>query len=300
MKGPFFSIVIPLYNRSELFKDRLNTILQQDYRDFEVIIVDDGSTDNPELVLKSVLEKNVNVFLIRQQNSERGAARNTGIKNAKGIYIVLFDSDDFMHKDHLLKLHLGIIENKYPDFIATKFNFQTESGKIVNSEIQNYKKGIYDYKLFLNGNPLACNICFKKDIPDLILFEEDRNYAIKEDWMFLITNLKNHNLILLDATTISMYDHPMRSMKSDNDVIIARTIRAVEWIKNHISLSDTEVRHLYSHQNYFCGIHAYLEGDRKSSISYSTKALLKGGLKLKYLTLLAKSIIGRKLILKAK
>lgn len=300
MNGPFFSIVIPLYNRSELFKDRLITLLQQDFRDFEVIIVDDGSKDHPEITLKEVLEKNANVKLIRQNNSERGAARNTGIKNAKGFYIVLFDSDDFMHKDHLLKLHIGIIENKYPDFIAAKFNFRTEEGKIVNSEIQNYKKRIYDYRLFLNGNPLACNICFRKDIPDLILFEEDRNYAIKEDWMFLITNLKKHNLILLDATTISMYDHEMRSMKSDNNLIIARTIRAVEWIKNHLTLSDSEIRQLYSHQNYFCGIHAYLEGDRKSSITYSVKALLKGGLKLKYLTLLAKSIVGRKLILKAR
>ncbi len=300
MKSPFFSIVIPLYNRSEILENRLVYLLQQQFKDFEVVIIDDGSTDNPQEKLKKLLDSNTNIRMLHQTNSERGAARNKGIEISTGEYIVLFDSDDFMHSNHLLKLHEGILENKYPDFIATKFNFQNEIGKTFSSEIQSYKKGNYDYKLFLDGNPLACNICFKRSIHDLIPFEEDRNYAIKEDWMFLISNIYKHKLILLEDTTISMYDHPLRSMKSDNNLIISRTLKAVAWIENHIQLTKQEIKRLHAHRNYFCGIHSYLEGNRFPSISYSINAIANGGVKMKYIKLLAKSILGRKLILKVK
>lgn len=300
MKNPFFSIVIPLYNRSGILEERLTYLIQQQFRDFEIVIIDDGSTDNPQEKLKNHIDSNTNIRLFHQSNSERGAARNKGIEISKGEYIVLFDSDDFMHSDHLLKLHQGILDNRYPDFIATKFNFQNEKGEKYSSDIQKYKKGNYDYKLFLDGNPLACNICFKRSIPDLILFEEDRNYAIKEDWMFLISNMKKHKLTLLDDTTISMYDHAERSMKSDNNVIISRTLKAVDWIEKHIPLTKEEKNRLHAHLNYFCGIHSYLEGKRISSISYSINAIINGGAKIKYLELLAKSILGRKFISKIK
>ena len=300
MKLPFFSIIIPVYNRSQILEQRLSYLLKQEFTDYEVIVIDDGSSDAPEEKLKSLLEKNPNVRIIRQPNSERGAARNNGIRNATGEYIVLFDSDDFMHSDHLLKLRSGILKNNSPDFIATKFNFCNESGNTYNSEIQNYQAGIYDFSLFLNGNPLACNICFKRNLSNLVYFEEDRNYAIKEDWMFLISNMKQHSLVLLDDVTISMYDHADRSMKSNNKTIIERTMKATEWIRNRLSLSDSEISKLYSHMNYFCGIHSYLEGERSKSILFSFKAMKYGGLKKKYLLLLAKSIVGRKIILKVK
>ncbi len=300
MKIPFFSIVIPVYNRSEILEQRLTYLMKQEFTDFEVIIVDDGSTDHPEKKLASLIEIYPNIRLISQPNSERGAARNNGIRNSEGEYIVLFDSDDFMHKDHLSKLHKGILKNNFPDFIATKFNFRNEDGKIFNSDISNYKEGTYNYSLFLNGNPLACNISFKRNLKDLNYFIEDRSFAIKEDWMFLISNLRNHKLILLDDLTISMFDHSDRSMKSNNKVIVERTIKATEWIRNNIDLTVSELNKLYSHRNYFCGIHSYLDGDRTQAISFSIKAIFKGGLKGKYLTLLAKSIVGRKLILKFK
>ncbi len=300
MKIPFFSIVIPVYNRSEIFVQRLTYLMKQEFTDFEVVIVDDGSTDHPEKKLAPIMEIYPNIRLITQANSERGVARNNGIRNSKGEYIVLFDSDDFMHKDHLSKLHKGILGNNFPDFIATKFNFRNEEGKDFNSDIINYKEGIYDYTLFLNGNPLACNVSFKRSLKDLTYFIEDRTYAIKEDWMFLISNLRNHKLILLDDLTISMFDHIDRSMKSDNNVIIERTIKATEWIRNNVELTPSELNKLYSHRNYFCGIHSYLDGNRIQAISFSVKAMFKGGLKSKYLTLLAKSIVGRRLILKLK
>src|SRR5258705_13843248 len=108
-----------------------------------------------------------------------------------------------MLPQHLNTLHTGIIERNFPDFIATKFNFLRDE-KSFPSPVRKYTEGYYDYKIFLSGNPLACNFCVKKNNPSIQLFEEDRKYAIKEDWMFLIQNLRNNKLFLIDKLTLLM------------------------------------------------------------------------------------------------
>ncbi len=300
MIRPFFSIVIPIFNRSDLLIKSLDFLLNQTFTKFELLLIDDGSTEDIYSSVQQFLLDNPNFKYIRQENKERGAARNNGILNAKGEYIILFDSDDYMHKNHLEVLYQGIQDNNSPSFIATKFDFINNSGSSYQSDIQKYKAGQYDYKLFLNGNPLACNICFKRELSDLILFEEDNKFAIKEDWMFLISNLKKHKLTLLDKTTITMFDHDGRSMRSGNNKIIHKTKLATEWIMMNVELTQIEQEKLLAHENYFCGIHSYLDHDRKNTLLFIFKSIKYGGLKLKYLKLLMKAIIGRGIILKLK
>ncbi len=300
MRPPFFSIVIPVYNRSNLLIKSLDYLLNQTFTDFELVLIDDGSTEDVYNSILPLLLDNPKFYYIKQENKERGAARNNGISNAKGEYIVLFDSDDFMHKNHLEILYKGIQDYNFPPFIATKFDFIDNHGLIYKSDIQKYQEGKYDYRLFLNGNPLACNICFKRGLSEFILFEEDKKFAIKEDWMFLISNLKKHLLILLDKTTITMYDHDGRSMRSGNNKIIKKTIQATEWIMHNVALSKPEKEKLLAHENYFCGIHSYLDNERKDTIQFIFRSIKYGGIKVKYLILLAKAIIGRRIILKLK
>ncbi len=293
---PFFSIVIPVYNRCNLLGNTISSILQQTFGAYEVIIIDDGSTDDTLNFLKKNYGDKPNFKIISQPNRERGAARNTGFKNASGTYVIFFDSDDLMHPNHLQVLHRGIIENNHPYFIATKFDFINDKGRSKASDIMPIKEGFYDYRLFLNGNPIACNVCVLADNPDIKLFEEDRNFAIKEDWMFLIQNSKLHKLFIIDEVTISMSDHPLRSMRSDNDLIIQKTLLAKDWILRKIDLTTEEKSQLSAHVNYFCAIHSYLESQSKRSIGFLIHAIKFGGFKMKYFTLLLKSILGRKLI----
>ncbi len=292
---PFFSIVVPTYNRVSRLITTLTSILEQTFTGFELIVVDDGSTDGTAKIITEKFNDS-RIRIITQKNSERGAARNNGLKNAKGIYVVFFDSDDIMHKNHLEVLHKNILAENSPAFIANKFDFVREDNSHHPSDINSIKKGYYDYRLFLNGNPLACNICVRKDAPGLILFEEDRKYSIKEDWLFLICNMKIHKLYITDDVTISMLDHADRSMRSDNSVIILRTGLAMEWILKKMDLGKSEVEKLKAHVNYFCGIHSYLDNNRSASVKYSVSAIRHGGIKMKYISLLLKSVIGRKLI----
>ncbi|OQX54719.1 MAG: hypothetical protein B5M53_05570 [Candidatus Cloacimonas sp. 4484_209] len=112
-KSPTVSVIIPTYNRAHLIRRAIQSVLNQTYQDFEIIIVDDGSTDDTEEVVKSF--KNERIRYIRQEKNEgAAAARNTGIKMAKGEYIAFQDSDDEWLPEKLEK-QMKILENASPD-----------------------------------------------------------------------------------------------------------------------------------------------------------------------------------------
>lgn len=86
-----FSVIIPIYNREHLIRETLSSVLEQEFDDYEVIVVDDGSTDQSAAVVEAYPQP---VRLIRQRNMGPGVARNAGTEAAQGEYLVLLDSDD--------------------------------------------------------------------------------------------------------------------------------------------------------------------------------------------------------------
>lgn len=106
--GMFFSIVIPLYNKEPFVGKTLESVLRQRFEDFELIVVDDGSTDGSAAIVEA--NPDPRVRLIRQQNGGMSVARNRGISEAQAEYIVLLDADDDWHPDFLAELHALIAE----------------------------------------------------------------------------------------------------------------------------------------------------------------------------------------------
>jgi len=292
---PFFSIVIPVYNRYDLVKETINSVLNQEMQNFEIVIIDDGSTDGSGKKLDEVFGIVPGIRIIHQPNLERGAARNRGIKEAKGEYVVLLDSDDRLLPNHLSTLFKYIESLNYPDFIATKYEFLRDN-KRVSSDISKYNESYYDYQMVLDGNPLACNVCLKKNNPKLILFIEDRQFAIKEDWMFFIQNLRHQRLYLIDQVTLLMLDHPDRSMQGDNSILIGKTLSAKKWIIENVELNDRDLDKLEASVGYFCSIHSYLNFERKQALQFIFSAFNHGGVKAKYIVMLAKILAGKKMI----
>jgi glycosyltransferase involved in cell wall biosynthesis len=107
--NPLFSVVIPVYNRAGLLREAITSVLAQTDQDFEIVVVDDGSTDDPERVVKEFADPRI-VFL-RQKNRGGGAARNTGIDQARGRYIAFLDSDDHYLPHHLATMRKLLAEN---------------------------------------------------------------------------------------------------------------------------------------------------------------------------------------------
>ncbi len=290
--SPFFSIVIPTYNRKATIKNTIESILQQSFKDYEILVIDDGSTDGTFESLTDYYSVNPAIKIIHQENKERGAARNNGFQHAQGVYVIFLDSDDLLLSGHLKALSEKIEEQKKPDFICTKYELY-RNGKTYSSDIQHLQEGFHDYKLFLTGNPLACNICVRRGNKNLHLFEEDRSYSIKEDWMFMLQNLRNNKFYLIDKVTIRMEDHDDRSMRSDNNLIIEHTFNALDWILKKIPLDDHEKKILEAHANYFCSIHSYIDNKRRKALKFLLRSFRLNGLQKKYLVLLAKLSVGK-------
>lgn len=98
----FFSIIIPLYNKENYIVTTLNSVLNQTFPDFEVIIINDGSTDNSESLVKAITDSRIKLFTTK--NRGVSSARNHGISLAKSNNIALLDADDYWHSNHLFEL----------------------------------------------------------------------------------------------------------------------------------------------------------------------------------------------------
>jgi len=291
----FFSIIIPVYNRSHLLGETIDTVLVQSHFDFEIIIVDDGSTEDIKKVLDDKYNNEPRIKYFRKQNEERGAARNYGLKHASGDYAVFFDSDDFMKPHYLETLNKIITENPGVKMLAAKYNYDN-NGKIeYHPFLKSLAEGWYDQSLFLKGNILACNYSIRIKDNDFKLFPPGRELSSMEDWLFLLENLVNEKMFIKDETCITMRQHDERSMNNNQKVIEARR-KAVKWALAKLELSSEKKKTLIAWSHYFCGIHQYLDHRRSDAIKEAITAVKTEGPKKQFLFLIMKSIVGRKLI----
>ena len=295
----FFSVIIPVYNRSHLLGETIDTVLAQTYPHFEIIIVDDGSKEDIKAVLDKKYSDESRLHYFRKQNEERGAARNFGLKQARGDYAVFFDSDDFM-KPHYLKTLQKII-NEYPDIklLAAKYNYDNNGKTEDHPLLKNLQEGWYDQDLFLKGNILACNYAIKIKDHSVKYFPPERELASMEDWLFLLENLANDKIFVKDEICVTMRQHDERSMSNNQNVIEARK-KATEWGLKTLELSPGKKKTLIAWSHYFCGIHEYLDHKRSASVKEAITAIKEFGLQKNFLILLVKAIVGRKLINRVK
>lgn len=111
---PFFSVIIPTYNRAKPLLEAVISVQNQTFQDFELIIIDDGSTDNTAELMQNIADQDGRVRYVYQENAERSAARNHGIELATGEYICFLDSDDVYLEDHLSSFYQTIQSHGQP------------------------------------------------------------------------------------------------------------------------------------------------------------------------------------------
>lgn len=126
--NPIFSVIIPCYNCAKYIQSTLASVYNQSYSDFEVIVINDGSTDETADILKSQQDQRLNVITI--ENSGECQARNTGIKYAKGKYLAFLDADDIWHPQHLQHAHNILENNDAPNWYSSR----CQMGTIVDEE----------------------------------------------------------------------------------------------------------------------------------------------------------------------
>ena len=144
---PKFSIIIPVYNVEKYIKKCLDSVFNQTYKDFEVIVVNDGTPDKSMEMIKEY-----NVTIIDQKNQGLSAARNNAVKKAKGDYIIFLDSDDYWRKDLLKEINKSLKNN--PDVVRFQIQeiFEDQDGILEHKENSNYGYSV-DNPILLSSIP---------------------------------------------------------------------------------------------------------------------------------------------------
>ncbi|MES2838440.1 MAG: glycosyltransferase family 2 protein [Bacteroidota bacterium] len=273
-KKIFFSVIIPTYNREKLIAISINSVLSQTYNHFELIIVDDGSTDKTEEVIKTFNDNRITY--IKTVNSERAVARNTGIKHAKGEYITFLDSDDIYYPNYLQNAFESLTKFNLPPFFHLAYEVLNTNGKSIMQ--MNYIK-TDDIKCLIKPNSLSCmGIFISKEVTNSYKFNEDRNLSGSEDWELWMRIIAKYGIKTDSRISSACIDHEERSMREVNPKkLIERVNLSINYCFN-----DKIVQNVYNPYknlitaNFYCyiALHMVLGNHKKLAIKYLLKSII--------------------------
>lgn len=177
MTVPYFSIIIPVYNREKFIEKAISSVLQQTYTDWELIIIDDASTDSTPKILESYITYDKIKIIRNNRNEERSKSRNAGINLSKGKFICFLDSDDYFLENHLELMHKLISSNDesvafyHSNGFINKNGLSTEKNVSINP--QNPVESVILHNIPVNTTCIHRNILTKEQFDTRLNINED-------------------------------------------------------------------------------------------------------------------------------
>lgn len=169
------SVIIPVYNAEKTLEKTLNSLINQTYKNLEIILVNDGSTDNSREICENYQKKNVNIKLINKENEGPGKARESGLKYASGNYISFIDADDYIDIN-FYKIMTSKVEEDRADIVQCGYSLVDLKGNVIVPSKLKYQvvKGQYRcaslYVKQKNMTNYLCNKLFSKELFSNIKF----------------------------------------------------------------------------------------------------------------------------------
>ncbi len=275
---PIISIIVPTYNRGHLIEKTILSLLSQTDNRYEIIIVDDGSTDDTESIVASYLSDKL--FYYKKENVERAAARNFGTQKARGEYINWFDSDDLAMENHIATAISQIETEGDIAWFHLNYSIIYSSGKIIRkgNSITDLKKSL------IKGNVLSCNGVFvKKEIAIKNPFNEDRALSASEDYELWLRLISQFFCKCIDINTSFIVQHDERSvLMSDPQKLITRFEKFIQYTTSNDSVCGFlgEFLSYFVMKNYLIlAVDLAVNGYKKEAIHY-LKLSLKSSKKL--------------------
>lgn len=247
---PFFSIVTPSYNRAHTLTKTIESVLNQDFINFELIVVDDGSQDQTEEVVSNIKDERIRYFY--QENRERGAARNLGISKAKGAYVTFLDSDDVLYSNYLSHAYELIEKQHKVKFLHTAYEIVDTKGNIIRQK--NSRKRNPNEQL-IYGNSLSClGIFIKQEILLENPFHEDRKLSGSEDYELWLRLASLYPIYYSSKITAALIQHDQRSVTNyRSDQLILRINLVIQLL-----CANSNFMAYYGHQKHIFVAHRYL------------------------------------------
>lgn len=240
-KNPLVSIIVPCYNGEKYIHRCIESILTQSYKNLEIIIIDDGSSDNSYEILKEIQNKDNRVQILKQENQGPSVARNKGIETAQGYWITFIDIDDKVENNYIANF---IPQETYEDLKIQGFTFVKDEiqDKVCLSKNKitytNIGKCITDIFLLHRGS--VWGKLFKTNIINDNNIRFDKNWIYKEDLIFLLQYLQFINQIQIIPTSSYLYyinDNSITRSHFKAEYLIYNQSCILKLINNFIDIS---------------------------------------------------------------
>lgn len=243
---PLVTVIIPTYNRAATIRRAIDSVLGQSYKELELIIVDDCSSDNTVQIVHSYCDKRINLICL-PQNGGANAARNMGISAAKGEYIAFQDSDDEWLKDKLA-VQMDYINITGKKVCYCQHTLITETKRISIPEQTNQKE-IYEEKIsdvLRKRNVISTQtlVIHKEVVEKIGMFDETMKRL--QDYEFVIRICQKYNIAYINQSLVNVYR--MKECISNDNIALADALGKI--LIKHIEFMDFEsVMHYYL---YYC------------------------------------------------
>ena len=262
VKNPTVSVIIPTYNRVHLIGKAIKSVLNQTYQDFEIIVIDDGSTDNTGEIIRSFKDKRVKYIKKYKENKGISVARNIGIKMARGKYIALLDSDDEWLPEKLDK-QVKILQSESPEVgVVCSWSYNIdEKGNYISKRYLPKKDG-YIYEDLLSTNPISVpTVLIRKECFNRVgLFDDLLN--AQEDWDMWIRIAKYYRFALIKIPLVKYRLHSNQISRNLELKIITANRILVKYANELKKRPCTHSKHYFYIGNRLCHMGKTKEGQR--------------------------------------
>ena len=224
---PLFSIVIPCYNQAHFLPQCLDSVLEQEYKNWEAVVVNDGSPDNTNEVVQKYSAEDPRIKLVVKENGGLSSARNFGIANAFGHRFIFLDADDFLYPNCLEKIAAVIRDSDENTLIQYGYTYVKEDGKEVLSHTKAQKKEFLIPDVF-KGNLGPCHsICISRSLV-LAAGSFDESLKSVEDWDFWMRAVKAGGTQKIIPENLVYYRYAKNSMSRDGFVMFDALKKVIE------------------------------------------------------------------------
>ncbi len=264
------SIIVPCYKQAHYLKESLRSVQLQSHEHWECIIVNDGSPDHTEEVAQQWCDSDARFRYVSKPNGGLSSARNVGIKNAKGAFILPLDADDILHRDYL-KMTVPELENNEQLAIVTCYSNFFE-GTIDNIIHKTEPIGTTYHALLFENNIIATSLYRKTSWEQVGGYDEEMRQGF-EDWEFWISILKGGKEFMVVPSYLFNYRKAKKSMLTDT--LAHHRISNMKYVINkHSELYQKHFDNTTEYLFFLINMYRNTEVKIKSSMSYKVSKYL--------------------------
>ncbi|WP_410744289.1 glycosyltransferase family 2 protein [Flavobacterium sp. 1355] len=222
---PLISIIMPAYNAELYISDAVNSVIKQTYTNWELIIIDDGSTDKTANIVNQLVESDSRINYHYQENGKQGKARNYGISKSKGIYLAFLDADDLWLPEKL-KMQITQIEEKNVDLVFSDSYVFNDNQVFDISKKMNIPDSVFhgpkSLQLFLKTNkvPILTVLVKKEKVTDVECFSQKLDIQNVEDYHLWLKLLMTNCIFYSSNRVLAKYRIHNNSVTSSDKMVV--------------------------------------------------------------------------------